>query len=152
MVRGAFVGPADSLFSTCPADSRPVRYQRAGERILRMALIRCPAFSALVALLWLGGFAAVVSAQSEPPLVEAAINRDLPKVRALLQGKVDVNTRSSDGSTALLWAVHRDDAGIADVKPANGDLYRVQTLEVYTQNSNGVWQIAQKESVRIPLK
>lgn len=49
------------------------------------------------------------------------------------------------GRLAVLW-------GPVDVKPANGDLYRVQTLEVYTQNSNGVWQIAQKESVRIPLK
>lgn len=32
------------------------------------------------------------------------------------------------------------------------DVYRVRTLEVYTQNSNGDWQMAQKESVRVPLK
>jgi uncharacterized protein DUF4440 len=49
------------------------------------------------------------------------------------------------GKTAVL-------TGFVDVKPAHGELYRVRTLEVYTQNSNGVWQMAQKESVRVPLK
>lgn len=42
--------------------------------------------------------------------------------------------------------------GFVDVKPAHGDVYRVRTLEVYTLNSNGDWQMAQKESVRVPLK
>ena len=42
--------------------------------------------------------------------------------------------------------------GFVDVKPAKGELYRVRTLEVYTQNSSGVWQMAQKESVRVPMK
>lgn len=42
--------------------------------------------------------------------------------------------------------------GFVDVKPAHGDAYRVRTLEVYTLNSNGDWQMAQKESVRVPLK
>jgi hypothetical protein len=42
--------------------------------------------------------------------------------------------------------------GFVDVKPAHGELYRVRTLEVYTQNTSGVWQMAQKESVRVPLK
>jgi hypothetical protein len=49
------------------------------------------------------------------------------------------------GKLAVLW-------GPVDVQPAKGELYRVTTLEVYTQNSNGVWQLAQKESVRVPLK
>ena len=49
------------------------------------------------------------------------------------------------GKTAVL-------TGLVDVKPAHGDVYRVRTLEVYTQNSNGDWQMAQKESVRVPLK
>jgi hypothetical protein len=49
------------------------------------------------------------------------------------------------GKLAVLW-------GPVDVQPAKGELYRVQTLEVYTQNSSGVWQMAQKESVRIPIK
>ena len=42
--------------------------------------------------------------------------------------------------------------GFVDVKPANGAVYRVRTLEVYTQNAGGQWQLAQKESVRVPIK
>jgi Domain of unknown function (DUF4440) len=42
--------------------------------------------------------------------------------------------------------------GFVDIKPPKGELYRVRTLEVYTQNSKGIWQMAQKESVRVPLK
>ena len=49
------------------------------------------------------------------------------------------------GKTAVL-------TGFVDVKPAKGEVYRVRTLEVYTQNSAGVWQMAQKESVRVPMK
>ena len=49
------------------------------------------------------------------------------------------------GKTAVL-------TGFVDVKPAHGELYRVRTLEVYTQSKSGVWQMAQKESVRVPLK
>jgi hypothetical protein len=49
------------------------------------------------------------------------------------------------GKTAVL-------TGFVDVKPAKGERYRVRTLEVYTQNSGGVWQMAQKESVRVPMK
>ena len=49
------------------------------------------------------------------------------------------------GRTAVLW-------GLVDVTPAKGELYRVRTLEVYTQSASGVWQMSQKESVRVPLK
>jgi hypothetical protein len=49
------------------------------------------------------------------------------------------------GKTAVL-------TGFVDIKPPNAELYRVRTLEVYTLNSSGVWQMAQKESVRVPLK
>jgi hypothetical protein len=49
------------------------------------------------------------------------------------------------GKTAVL-------TGFVDVQPAKGELYRVRTLEVYTQNSAGIWQMAQKESVRVPIK
>ena len=49
------------------------------------------------------------------------------------------------GTTAVL-------TGFVDIQPAKGELYRVRTLEVYTQNSGGQWQMAQKESVRVPLK
>ena len=49
------------------------------------------------------------------------------------------------GKTAVL-------TGLVDVTPAHGEMYRVRTLEVYTQNAKGDWQMAQKESVRVPLK
>ena len=49
------------------------------------------------------------------------------------------------GKLAVLW-------GFVDVTPAKGETYRVRTLEVYTQNPAGVWQMAQKESVRVPMK
>ena len=49
------------------------------------------------------------------------------------------------GKTAVL-------TGFVDVKPPKREAYRVRTLEVYTQHPSGHWQMAQKESVRVPLK
>ncbi len=48
-------------------------------------------------------------------LVEAARNQDQKAVRALLTQKVDVNARSSDGSTALLWLAHWNDLDTANL-------------------------------------
>src|SRR5512142_2452865 len=53
-------------------------------------------------------------------LPEAARNQDANAVRALLTQKADVqkadvNARSSDGSTALLWLAHWNDADTADL-------------------------------------
>ena len=48
-------------------------------------------------------------------LVDAARNHDLKMVRSLLGQHVDVNTRSGDGSTALLWAAHQNDLDTADL-------------------------------------
>src|SRR5262247_2940433 len=42
-------------------------------------------------------------------LVDAMKNHDLQRVRALLDQHADVNIRSEDGSTALLWAAHWND-------------------------------------------
>ena len=62
-----------------------------------------------------------------PPVVEAAKNGDEAALRALVEEGVDVNATAGDGSTALLWASHRDlpesvelliEAG-ADVNRAN---------------------------------
>src|SRR2546426_957231 len=39
-------------------------------------------------------------------LVEAARNQDQEQIRTLLNQRADVNARSGDGSTALLWAAH----------------------------------------------
>jgi ankyrin repeat protein len=48
-------------------------------------------------------------------LVDAARTRDAKAVRALLSQKVDVNVRSTDGSTALLWLAHWNDADTAEL-------------------------------------
>jgi uncharacterized protein len=48
-------------------------------------------------------------------LAEAAKNQDSKTVRALLALKVDVNARASDGSTALLWLAHWNDADTANL-------------------------------------
>ena len=46
-------------------------------------------------------------------LVEAARNQDQQQIRALLNQHIDVNLRSEDGSTALLWAAHWNDLATA---------------------------------------
>src|SRR5262245_38171619 len=46
------------------------------------------------------------AAAADLRLVEAVRNQDEQQVRALLKQRVDVNARSGDGSTALLWAAH----------------------------------------------
>src|SRR5688572_28882775 len=48
-------------------------------------------------------------------LVDAARNQDQARIRALLTHKTDVNARAGDGSTALLWAAHWNDAATADL-------------------------------------
>lgn len=47
------------------------------------------------------------------------------------------------GKTAVLW-------GLVDVTSGKGETYRTRTLEVYTQNPAGLWQMSQKESMRVP--
>jgi ankyrin repeat protein len=55
------------------------------------------------------------AAADEPGLVDAARNQDQASVRALLNRNADVNARSQDGSTALLWAAHWDDVATAEL-------------------------------------
>jgi ankyrin repeat protein len=76
------------------------------------------------------------------PLVDAARNQDQKKVRALVSQRTDVNTRSDDGSTALLWAAHWNDldtAGLliragADANAAND--FRMTPLAQACINGN----------------
>lgn len=68
--------------------------------------------------LWVVPLLAAISlgaAARETSLVNAAKNGDTQVVRALLQQKVDVNAAEIDGTTALHWAVHRDDLNTADL-------------------------------------
>src|SRR5947208_16263012 len=57
---------------------------------------------------------AAAAANEDLRLVDAAKNQDLQQVRALLNGHPDVNARSEDGSTALLWAAHANDLQTAE--------------------------------------
>jgi ankyrin repeat protein len=103
----------------------------------------------MVRVLWVAGAVLTVltvvgtaAPETDLLLIEAARNRDTQKIRMLLAQKVDVNARSTDGGTALLWAVHWDDlesadllirAG-ADVNAAND--YRVTPLFLACTNRN----------------
>ena len=52
---------------------------------------------------------AAVAAPEDRRLVDAMKQQDPQRVRALLNQHADVNGRSEDGSTALLWAAHWND-------------------------------------------
>ncbi|MCM3881705.1 MAG: nuclear transport factor 2 family protein [Vicinamibacterales bacterium] len=73
-------------------------------------------------------------------------------MKAVLTGPSHYEAMTDRGTKVRIYGKVAVLTGPVDVKPPKGELYRVQTLEVYTQNGNGVWQMAQKESVRIPLK
>ena len=96
----------------------------------------------LMTLLMVAGDAA--AAGGDLRLVEAARNQDQPQVRALLKQHADVNTRSDDGSTALLWAAHWNDvatAGLlihagADANQAND--FRITPLSLGCTNRSAV--------------
>ena len=79
----------------------------------RHCLVRASAWTLLV----VSGFAGAATAAgtSDSRLPEAARNQDAKAVRSLLSQKADVNARSSDGSTALLWLAHWNDADTADL-------------------------------------
>ena len=86
--------------------------------------------------------ARVVTASGDLRLVEAARNQDQPRVRALLNQHADVNGRSDDGSTALLWAAHWNEvatAGLlvragADANAAND--FRMTPLSLACTNAS----------------
>src|SRR5687767_7702375 len=68
------------------------------------------AAACLMTLLAVAGAAA---APDDVGLVDAARDQDQLRVRTLLARKADVNVRSGDGSTALLWAAHWNDVTTA---------------------------------------
>src|SRR4029078_4699263 len=61
-----------------------------------------------------------LDASTDRPLIQAVKNKDITAVRALLKQRVDVNAAEADGTTALHWASHRDDLGIADALIRSG--------------------------------
>src|SRR5262245_20604587 len=66
----------------------------------------------LLTLLMVVGAAA---ANEDLRLVDAVKNQDSQQVRALLRRQADVNVRSEDGSTAVLWAAHWNDVQTAEL-------------------------------------
>ena len=63
------------------------------------------------------GWAAVLggAAPSDQRLIQAAKGQDEAAMRALLKQRVDVNAQQGDGTTALHWAAHHDNAVLADL-------------------------------------
>jgi uncharacterized protein len=103
--------------------------------------VKCkrPGLAAAFSILMVVGAA---GAAGDLRLIEAARSQNEPQVRALLNQHVDVNARSGDGSTALLWAAHWNalDTAIllirsgADVNMAN-DLRMTPLSEACTNGS-----------------
>jgi len=58
---------------------------------------------------------AAAAAPGDRRLVDAMKQQDPQRVRALLLQHADVNGRSEDGSTALLWAAHWNDLQTAEL-------------------------------------
>jgi ankyrin repeat protein len=89
--------------------------------------------------------AAAFAASPRTPLIDAVDKLDKPAVRALLSDKTtDVNATRPDGSTALQWAVHRNDLELvdallrakADAKAANR--YGIGPISLAAENGNAV--------------
>ena len=70
------------------------------------------AWMLLLTLPMAGGAAA---ATADAPLADAAKKQDQKTIQSLVSQHADVNSRSDDGSTALLWAAHWNDAATADL-------------------------------------
>src|SRR5687768_1658209 len=88
------------------------------------------------------GLAAAAGAAERAPLADAAEQRDQPGVRTLLKTGADVNGAQVDGTTALHWAAHHDDAELltllvrarANVNAANR--YGVPPLALASTNGS----------------
>ena len=75
------------------------------------------------------------AAAAQSPLIEAVKQGDQAQVRALVERGTDVDAPEVDGTTALHWAVHRDDGDIAGLLIGAG-------ADVTATNRYGVAPIA----------
>ena len=77
-----------------------------------------------------------------PALVDAARNGDVAAVRSLLGSGADPNEASADGTSAVHWAVHRDNLDMlnallaAGARPDRVTRYRVAPLTLAAQNGS----------------
>ena len=82
------------------------------------------------------------AAAADARLVDAVRGGDAGAVRTLLAERVDPDAPQADGSTALHWAVHRDDVAIAELLIAAGadvdagNRYGVQPIALACTNGN----------------
>jgi ankyrin repeat protein len=81
----------------------------------------------LVVLMLLAGTTAAAAATSE--VADAAMRGDREAVRAALARKADVNAAQVDGTTALHWAVERDDVELAELLLTAGARVSTRTRE-----------------------
>jgi len=79
---------------------------------MKLGFLSVLALSGAVA--WGGESPSIATGNPPPPLVAAARSRDSARALELLaaQPRADVNQRSSDGTTALHWAVYNDDVAL----------------------------------------
>jgi ankyrin repeat protein len=95
----------------------------------------------LAMVLGLCGFGSPATA-ADAPLADAAEKADWPRVRALVQGRADVNAAQADGMTALHWAAYHDDLEAAKLLLAAGasgkaeNRYGVTPLSLACTNGN----------------
>ena len=99
-------------------------------------------WSVAIGLAWATALGA--AGRDDRSLVEAARDRDGTAVRALIEAGSDVNARQADGATALHWAVHWDDAGMARLLVRGGadvdaaGAYGVTPLSLAAANASAV--------------
>src|SRR5437667_7986381 len=84
----------------------------------------------LLASLVLLGASAAAAATSE--IADAAMRGDREAVRAALARNADVNAAQVDGTTALHWAVERDDVDMAELLLTAGARVGARTREGVT--------------------
>src|SRR4051812_30979412 len=68
----------------------------------------------------LSSLAAVYLGAGKADVASAAERGDLAGIRTLITQKADVNAAQADGSTALHWAIYRNDATMTGVLLAAG--------------------------------
>jgi ankyrin repeat protein len=107
---------------------------------LRIGHVKALSFAgSSLTLLMVAGPAA---AQDNLRLVEAARNRDRQAVHTLLNEQAEVDVRSHDGATALLWAAHWNDLETADLLIRAGanvnamNDFRITPLSLACTNGN----------------
>ncbi|MCY3679073.1 MAG: ankyrin repeat domain-containing protein [Gemmatimonadetes bacterium] len=84
-------------------------------------------------------------ATGDPPLVQAARNGDEATLRRLVEQGADVNAMGGDGSTALLWASHRDlPESVALLIAAGADVNRANDL-----GATPLWAAGENGSVAV---